>query len=163
MLFDLYVWVLHVLLSSVPDDLSPEEREELESIRRRKQELLQDIQVRAHSHSVRAAWCPFRLNPSRVHLGFKSWQSVNTQNLKYALLLSYFYKYTRPDGCKWNLNHLFVYVKLYHSLDLSHRLCSGLNTQFQFFCEITFFSAWLFTFPNLCNLYVISYVNRKQM
>ncbi|CAG14059.1 unnamed protein product, partial [Tetraodon nigroviridis] len=31
--------------SSVPDDLSPEERQELESIRRRKQELLQDIQV----------------------------------------------------------------------------------------------------------------------
>uniref|UniRef100_A0A4W6DSB2 Cytohesin 1b n=1 Tax=Lates calcarifer TaxID=8187 RepID=A0A4W6DSB2_LATCA len=31
----------------LPDDLSPEERQELESIRRRKQELLQDIQVRA--------------------------------------------------------------------------------------------------------------------
>ncbi|KAF7204100.1 cytohesin-1b isoform X3 [Nothobranchius furzeri] len=30
--------------ASVPDDLSPEERQELESIRRRKQELLQDIQ-----------------------------------------------------------------------------------------------------------------------
>lgn len=41
----LFVWVLHVFLSSVPDDLSPEERQELESIRRRKQELLHDIQV----------------------------------------------------------------------------------------------------------------------
>lgn len=29
----------------MPDDLSPEERHELESIRRRKQELLHDIQV----------------------------------------------------------------------------------------------------------------------
>ncbi len=32
-------------LSSVPDDLTPEEQEELENIRRRKQELLGDIQV----------------------------------------------------------------------------------------------------------------------
>ncbi|KAG7227710.1 hypothetical protein INR49_029472 [Caranx melampygus] len=30
--------------ATVPDDLSPEEKQELESIRRRKQELLQDIQ-----------------------------------------------------------------------------------------------------------------------
>lgn len=33
-------------LSSVPDDLTPEEKQELENIRRRKQELLEDIQVR---------------------------------------------------------------------------------------------------------------------
>lgn len=32
-------------LCSVPDDLSPEERQELECIRRRKEELLLDIQV----------------------------------------------------------------------------------------------------------------------
>lgn len=32
-------------LSSVPDDLTPEEQKELENIRRRKQELLDDIQV----------------------------------------------------------------------------------------------------------------------
>lgn len=31
--------------SSVPDDLTPEEQQELENIRRRKQELLEDIQV----------------------------------------------------------------------------------------------------------------------
>lgn len=30
---------------SVPDDLTPEEQQELENIRRRKQELLEDIQV----------------------------------------------------------------------------------------------------------------------
>lgn len=33
----------HVL--PVPDDLTPEEQQELENIRRRKQELLEDIQV----------------------------------------------------------------------------------------------------------------------
>lgn len=33
---------------SVPDDLSPEERQELECIRRRKEELLLDIQVTSH-------------------------------------------------------------------------------------------------------------------
>lgn len=43
--------MLHVLLSSVPDDLSPEERQELESIRRRKQELLHDIQVKSRTHT----------------------------------------------------------------------------------------------------------------
>lgn len=48
-IFDLCIWVLHVFLSLVPDDLSPEERQELESIRRRKQELLQDIQVITHT------------------------------------------------------------------------------------------------------------------
>uniref|UniRef100_A0A3B4XEX0 Uncharacterized protein n=1 Tax=Seriola lalandi dorsalis TaxID=1841481 RepID=A0A3B4XEX0_SERLL len=31
--------------SAVPDDLTPEEQQELENIRRRKQELLEDIQV----------------------------------------------------------------------------------------------------------------------
>ena len=31
--------------STVPDDLTPEEQQELENIRRRKQELLEDIQV----------------------------------------------------------------------------------------------------------------------
>lgn len=35
-------------LCSVPDDLSPEERQELECIRRRKEELLLDIQVTSH-------------------------------------------------------------------------------------------------------------------
>lgn len=30
----------------MPDDLTPEEQQELENIRRRKQELLEDIQVR---------------------------------------------------------------------------------------------------------------------
>lgn len=35
-------------LCSVPDDLSPEERQELECIRRRKEELLLDIQVTGH-------------------------------------------------------------------------------------------------------------------
>lgn len=34
------------LSPSVPDDLTPEEKQELENIRRRKQELLEDIQVR---------------------------------------------------------------------------------------------------------------------
>lgn len=33
------------ILFSVPDDLTPEEQKELENIRRRKQELLDDIQV----------------------------------------------------------------------------------------------------------------------
>lgn len=33
-------------LYPVPDDLTPEEKQELENIRRRKQELLEDIQVR---------------------------------------------------------------------------------------------------------------------
>lgn len=37
--------VLPLSLCSVPDDLSPEERQELECIRRRKEELLLDIQV----------------------------------------------------------------------------------------------------------------------
>lgn len=32
-------------LPPVPDDLTPEEQQELENIRRRKQELLEDIQV----------------------------------------------------------------------------------------------------------------------
>lgn len=32
--------------SPVPDDLTPEEQQELEHIRRRKQELLEDIQVK---------------------------------------------------------------------------------------------------------------------
>lgn len=32
-------------LSSVPDDLTPQEKQELEDIRRRKQELMEDIQV----------------------------------------------------------------------------------------------------------------------
>lgn len=32
-------------MSLVPDDLTPEEQQELENIRRRKQELLEDIQV----------------------------------------------------------------------------------------------------------------------
>lgn len=43
-------------LCSVPDDLSPEERQELESIRRRKEELLLDIQVTNHAktHSLHA-------------------------------------------------------------------------------------------------------------
>ncbi len=40
-----------MLLSSVPDDLSPEERQELETIRRRKQELLHDIKVTTHTHT----------------------------------------------------------------------------------------------------------------
>jgi len=31
--------------NKVPDDLTPEEKQELENIRRRKQELLEDIQV----------------------------------------------------------------------------------------------------------------------
>lgn len=31
---------------AVPDDLTPEEQQELENIRRRKQELLEDIQVK---------------------------------------------------------------------------------------------------------------------
>lgn len=41
------VLTLHLLshLSPVPDDLTPEEQQELENIRRRKQELLEDIQV----------------------------------------------------------------------------------------------------------------------
>lgn len=39
-----------MILSSVPDDLSPEERQELESIRRRKEELLHDIQVTTQAH-----------------------------------------------------------------------------------------------------------------
>lgn len=37
--------MLALPLCSVPDDLSPEERQELECIRRRKEELLLDIQV----------------------------------------------------------------------------------------------------------------------
>ncbi|KAF0025634.1 hypothetical protein F2P81_022515 [Scophthalmus maximus] len=37
-------WDSQVFIFFLPDDLSPEERQELESIRRRKQELLQDIQ-----------------------------------------------------------------------------------------------------------------------
>lgn len=43
-------------LCPVPDDLSPEERQELESIRRRKEELLLDIQVTNHTktHSLHA-------------------------------------------------------------------------------------------------------------
>ena len=32
----------------MPDDLTPEEQQELENIRRRKQELLEDIQVKIH-------------------------------------------------------------------------------------------------------------------
>lgn len=35
----------------MPDDLTPEEQQELENIRRRKQELLQDIQVMAENVS----------------------------------------------------------------------------------------------------------------
>lgn len=43
-------------LCPVPDDLSPEERQELECIRRRKEELLLDIQVTNHTktHSLHA-------------------------------------------------------------------------------------------------------------
>lgn len=40
--------MLALSLCSVPDDLSPEERQELECIRRRKEELLLDIQVETH-------------------------------------------------------------------------------------------------------------------
>ncbi len=43
--FKLIDWPFFFFLSSVPDDLTPEEQEELENIRRRKQELLGDIQV----------------------------------------------------------------------------------------------------------------------
>lgn len=49
--------------SSVPDDLTPEERQELESIRRRKQELLQDIQVRSINLS---STCPRTVPPNLV-------------------------------------------------------------------------------------------------
>lgn len=38
--------IILVSLHPVPDDLTPEEKQELENIRRRKQELLEDIQVR---------------------------------------------------------------------------------------------------------------------
>lgn len=45
----LYIWTLIVCFclfpNKVPDDLTPEEKQELENIRRRKQELLEDIQV----------------------------------------------------------------------------------------------------------------------
>lgn len=43
----LVILTLHLLshVSLVPDDLTPEEQQELENIRRRKQELLEDIQV----------------------------------------------------------------------------------------------------------------------
>lgn len=46
-ILDTSVLTLHFLLhlSTVPDDLTPEEQQELENIRRRKQELLEDIQV----------------------------------------------------------------------------------------------------------------------
>lgn len=46
-MLDTSVLTLHSLshLSPVPDDLTPEEQQELENIRRRKQELLEDIQV----------------------------------------------------------------------------------------------------------------------
>lgn len=44
--------VLALPLCSVPDDLSPEERQELECIRRRKEELLLDIQVTSQPVSL---------------------------------------------------------------------------------------------------------------
>lgn len=37
---------------SVPDDLTPEEQKELENIRRRKQELMDDIQVMKNCHEL---------------------------------------------------------------------------------------------------------------
>uniref|UniRef100_A0A3B3ST25 Cytohesin 1 n=1 Tax=Paramormyrops kingsleyae TaxID=1676925 RepID=A0A3B3ST25_9TELE len=40
---------------SVPDDLTPEERQELENIRRRKQELLEDIQVKSMQRNKQVA------------------------------------------------------------------------------------------------------------
>lgn len=50
----------HILFPvSVPDDLSPEEQQELESIRRRKQELLQDIQVSTKTHMYCHDFCLF--------------------------------------------------------------------------------------------------------
>ena len=39
------VWTYFPDVFPVPDDLTPEEQQELENIRRRKQELLEDIQV----------------------------------------------------------------------------------------------------------------------
>lgn len=41
--------------NEVPDDLTPEEKQELENIRRRKQELLEDIQVISSDHFSEAA------------------------------------------------------------------------------------------------------------
>lgn len=41
--------------NKVPDDLTPEEKQELENIRRRKQELLEDIQVKTADHFTEAA------------------------------------------------------------------------------------------------------------
>lgn len=55
----LYIWMLIVCFclfpNKVPDDLTPEERQELENIRRRKQELLEDIQVISSDHFSEAA------------------------------------------------------------------------------------------------------------
>ncbi len=50
----LYIWILIVCFclfpNKVPDDLTPEEKQDLENIRRRKQELLADIQVISSNH-----------------------------------------------------------------------------------------------------------------
>lgn len=42
---------------AVPDDLTPEEQQELENIRRRKQELLEDIQVPELTRSSKMKFC----------------------------------------------------------------------------------------------------------
>lgn len=42
---------------AVPDDLTPEEQQELENIRRRKQELLEDIQVPELTPSSKMKFC----------------------------------------------------------------------------------------------------------